>query len=127
MYDRVKTIRTKVAKLNQVDFGKKVGLSGSAVSLIEHGKNTPANSTIIAICHEFNVNEEWLRHGVGEMLQTESLAEHIARAIEQAGSGTAKAALFHLIAELPDDTLWDAIRYVRQVLSQFPPDNDAAD
>ena len=47
-------------------FGKRIGLTRSAISKIESGGN-PSEQTIISICREFNVNEEWLRNGTGNM------------------------------------------------------------
>lgn len=66
MKDRIKQIRTNCG-LNQSDFGKKISISRSAVWKIENGENTPSEQTINIICREFNVNENWLRTGTGDM------------------------------------------------------------
>ena len=66
MKDRIKRIRTD-SGLNQSDFGKKISISRSAVWKIENGENTPSEQTINIICREFNVNEDWLRSGTGDM------------------------------------------------------------
>ena len=66
MKDRIKQIRTN-SGLNQSDFGKKISISRSAVWKIENGENTPSEQTINIICREFNVNENWLRTGAGDM------------------------------------------------------------
>lgn len=66
MKDRIKQIRTN-SGLNQSDFGKKISISRSAVWKIENGENTPSEQTINIICREFNVNENWLRTGTGDM------------------------------------------------------------
>lgn len=66
MKDRIKQIRTN-SGLNQSDFGKKISISRSAVWKIENGENTPSEQTINIICREFNVNEDWLRNGTGDM------------------------------------------------------------
>ena len=50
------------------DFGKRIGIGKSSVSTIESGKNNPSDQTVHFICREFNVNENWLRTGEGEML-----------------------------------------------------------
>ena len=44
-----------------------IGLKKSALSLIESGRNAVTPQVVKSICREFNVNEEWLRDGTGEM------------------------------------------------------------
>lgn len=39
----------------------------SSISEIESGKAPITERTIISICAQFNVNEEWLRTGKGDM------------------------------------------------------------
>ena len=36
---------------------------------MESGENSPSDQTIALICKEFNVNEDWLRTGEGEMFK----------------------------------------------------------
>lgn len=64
--ERVKEIRNK-NHLSQKEFGRRICISDAAVSQIETGKSGISNQTILSICREFNVNEEWLRDGVGQM------------------------------------------------------------
>jgi transcriptional regulator with XRE-family HTH domain len=66
LHDRVKIIR-KESGLTQAEFGQRIGITFSSVSLIEKGKNNPSEQTIRAICSEFSVNRDWLVDGVGEM------------------------------------------------------------
>ena len=53
--------------LTQAQFGERIGITFSSVSLIEKGKNTPSEQTIRAICSEFRVNRKWLETGEGDM------------------------------------------------------------
>lgn len=64
MNTRIKLIRT-TNHLNQEEFGKRIGITKSSVSLLESGKNRPADRTVKLICQEFNINEHWLRTGEG--------------------------------------------------------------
>ncbi len=65
--ERVKRLR-KALKLSQVEFAKAAGLTQSAISDIERGKaRNVTKSNMIAICSKFNVNEEWLRDGIGDI------------------------------------------------------------
>lgn len=66
MESRLKEIRQHF-KLSQGEFGKKIGLSTSAIGEIERGTNRLSNRNVDAICRVFNVNENWLRTGEGEM------------------------------------------------------------
>ena len=53
--------------LSQEEFGKKLGISKSAISKIEKAEFEPAQRTIKAICREFNVSYVWLKDGLGDM------------------------------------------------------------
>ena len=64
MNERLKIIRLKL-KLTQDDFAKKIGIKQAAISAIEKGIRNSTDRSINDICREFNVNEEWLRHGTG--------------------------------------------------------------
>lgn len=66
MNERLKSIR-KILSLSQDAFGKKLGVTGAGISKIESGDRGITEQMILAICREFNVNEEWLRNGNGDM------------------------------------------------------------
>ena len=66
MNERVKQLR-KALGLSGEKFGARLGVTRTAVSLIESGKNNLSEANILSICREFNVNEEWLRTGKGDM------------------------------------------------------------
>lgn len=66
MNERIKQVR-KTLKLNQAEFGKRIGLKQSTITAYECGNRTPLNTVVIAICKTFGVDEMWLRTGEGEM------------------------------------------------------------
>lgn len=68
MDDRIKELR-KYLKLTQQEFGERIGVKANTITSYESGSRTPNNSTILAICKEFNVNEDWLRTGEGAMMK----------------------------------------------------------
>ena len=72
------------------NFGERIGLKKSAVSLIENDKNSVTDQVVKSICREFNVNEEWLRTGQGEMFKQLSQAELAARTVCEALSSDNK-------------------------------------
>ncbi len=72
--ERVKQLR-KTLGLTQVEFGKKIAVAQGYLTNIEKGSRDVTEKILKIICHEFNVSEEWLRTGQGEMfVQTESFS-----------------------------------------------------
>ncbi len=66
MKNRIKQIR-KEKNLTQVEFGERIGVKGNTVTNYETGLRNPTDAVILSICREFNVNEDWLRNGIGDM------------------------------------------------------------
>lgn len=66
MKDRIKKLR-KELDLTQQEFADRIGIKRNSYANYETGRNTPIDAIILSICREFNVNEEWLRDGTGEM------------------------------------------------------------
>lgn len=66
MNERIKDLR-KFLSMSQDEFGNKLGVTNTAISGYESGRRNPTEQIIKSICREFNVNEEWLRYGIGEM------------------------------------------------------------
>ena len=66
MNERIKNIR-KSLKLNQTEFGLRIGVKQTTVASWELGNREPQDVVIKAICDTYNVNEHWLRTGEGEM------------------------------------------------------------
>lgn len=57
----------KSLNLTLEKFGKSLGVGKTAISKIENGENNLTDQMLISICREYNVSEEWLRDGTGEM------------------------------------------------------------
>lgn len=68
MKNRIKEIR-KSFDLTQQAFAERIGIKRNTIANYETGRNIPVDSVISLICREFNVREEWLRTGRGEMFQ----------------------------------------------------------
>lgn len=64
--DRIKLVRKK-AGLTQEQFAKKIGTVQNTITGYETGRRNPSGSAITLICKEFNINENWLRYGHGDM------------------------------------------------------------
>lgn len=64
--ERIKSIRNAL-KMKQSDFAKELTISQGHLSDIENGRKDVTNKIQEIIILKFNVNEEWLRNGNGEM------------------------------------------------------------
>ena len=105
MGERVKELR-KALGLSGEKFGEKIGLKRNSLSQIETGKNNLSEQNILAICREFNVNEEWLRTGSGEMFKDMTLDEEIISFIGDIqcdASNTFKKKFISAIAKLSEE------------------------
>lgn len=66
MNTRIKDLRISLG-MTMEKFGERLGVKGSAINKLEKGYNQVTEQMFKSICREFNVNEEWLRDGSGEM------------------------------------------------------------
>lgn len=64
--ERIKIIRKNSGK-TQEQFGKEIGVSKMSVTYYESGTRTPDQSKLKLMCEKFNINEEWLLTGEGDM------------------------------------------------------------
>lgn len=66
IHDRIKQVR-KELNLTQARFGDRICMSQGQLTSVESGKCNVTDRTIKLICTEFNINEQWLRTGEGDM------------------------------------------------------------
>ncbi len=66
MKNRLKQLRREL-NLTQQKFADRIGTTANVLTNYETGRRNPSNSVINNICKTFNVNEDWLRTGNGEM------------------------------------------------------------
>ena len=98
--ERVLSVR-KALKLNQTEFGEKIGLGQHAVSHIEKGNNNLSPRNLESICQKYNVNREWLETGAGEMFKPPPEKNFLERLAEEKGLNEYEKALLESIIELP--------------------------
>lgn len=77
MNNRIKELRKSLG-LNQTEFGEGINLSKSQIACYENGSRNVTDRSISDICEKYNVNEEWLRHGIGEMFKPEPEVDELA-------------------------------------------------
>ena len=93
MNERIKKIIEELG-IKKVEFAKRLRLSQPYVSELCSGKTNPSDRTIADICREFNVSDEWLRTGNGEMfieLPQDLELEQVLGQIANSDDGTIKA------------------------------------
>lgn len=67
MHERLKMLRKTLNIGSQQKFADNLGISFSNISSYEMGRRSPSDAVIKLICEKYNVREEWLRNGTGEM------------------------------------------------------------
>lgn len=65
---RIRKVRRDL-DLTQTEFASRIGTTANVLTNYETGRRNPSSSVINNICKTFNVNEEWLRTGKGEMFR----------------------------------------------------------
>lgn len=78
VFERVKKLRKEVLNITQQEFADSVHISRSNMGNIEIGRIAMTDRVIGDICRAFNVSEDWLRTGEGEMFVQLSRDEEIA-------------------------------------------------
>lgn len=100
--ERVRNIRKELG-FTLDEFGARIGLKNAAVSLIENNRRTLTDTVAKAISREFNISEEWLKTGKGEM-KTATVSGAAAEIAARLGLGPwATQALERFIALGPEE------------------------
>lgn len=113
--ERIRELR-KSFSLSGEKFGEKIGLKKVAISQIETGRSMPTEQTILSICREFNVSENWLRNGEGDMFIPMTRDEEIATfigSVQADVDDTFKKRLVSVLAKL-DENEWDLLEKIAE-------------
>ena len=75
LHERIKAVRKSLTpKVSQTAFAEMLGTTRRAITTYETGVVTPTDTFIQLLCAKFNISEEWLRTGEGEMRQESETA-----------------------------------------------------
>lgn len=110
MNQRLKKLR-KSLDLTQQKFADRIGIARGNVGAYEVGKNAPSDAVISLICREFNVNENWLRTGEGEMFIKQTRDEQIASfvgSIQSSEDDSFKKRFISMLSSL-DESEWEVL------------------
>lgn len=112
MDKRIKELR-KALNLTQNELGSRIGMTPNTITNYETGRRVPSNQVIFSICREFNVNEDWLRTGNGDMFnpisEDEELDLYVGRI--SGGSDEFKKNLIKTLCKLSEDE-WDVLKKI---------------
>lgn len=117
MNERIKELR-KALGLTQQEMADKVGIKRNTIAQYEIGRNPPTDTVVALVCREFDVNEEWLRTGVGPMFREktrdEDLAEFFGKVL--AGDPDFRRRLLSAMSRLTEEQ-WAMLEEVAQRLA----------
>lgn len=121
--ERIKYVRSKITdpagkRITLERFGAKIGLTKSALSMIENDKSSLTDQTALAISREYGVSLEWLRTGSGEPFPPKSHEEEIAeffKTAQTATQGSIMTRLLSIMARL-DESDWETLAKIAQMI-----------
>lgn len=124
MKDRIKKIR-KELDLTQQKFADRLGVQRNTIAMYEMGRTLPSDAIMRSICREFNVNEDWLRTGEGEMFIKLTRDEEMAKLTKKLlneEEDSFKNRLISVLANLTDQQ-WEVLAEVAEKLSNEKADD----
>ena len=123
MNERMKQLRKELG-LTQQQFADRIGTSRANIVKYEVSDNIPSSAIISLICREFNVNEEWLREGSGDMFRSNDRYSDIARLTSQLlneESDSFKNRFISMLARLNSDE-WEFLEKCALELCSVSPE-----
>ena len=110
MDERLKQLRKELG-LTQQEFSDKIGIKRNTFAQYENGRNEPIDAVVRLICSTYNVNEEWLRTGAGEMFVSKNTNMRVQAWIEKVLAGRPEDIRYRavsLLADMPEEW-WDIL------------------
>ena len=115
MQERIKILRKSLGH-TQKQFAEKIGVKQNTVAQYEIGRNIPTDMAINLICREFNVNEIWLRTGVGDPFQKKERSQEMTELFADLMNDRPESFRTRLITALlrfsPDGPEWAALESI---------------
>lgn len=112
VYERIRELRKSALKMSQAAFGARLGVNRDVINNIENNRLSKPDQKLSLyklICSEFNISEDWLLNGTGEMYKSNE-AEYSAL-IDRIMTGENEFAksIFKTFA-LFDESDWEALQ-----------------
>lgn len=93
MKDRLFHLRKTVLNMSRAKFGIPIGMSDGEIKNIETGLTQLKENKIPLICNAYNVNEEWLRTGKGEIFIPKTRGQEIGEIVQSASKNDPEEAV----------------------------------
>lgn len=122
--ERIKYLRKEVLHVTQDEFASRLQISRSNLGSIEIGRVNVTDRVISEICREFDINEEWLRTGCGEMkveLSKEDYIVDFVSRILKSQDDSFKKRYVSMLSRL-DEEGWEALECVATAMGQLKKD-----
>lgn len=112
IYERIRELRKKHLKMSMEVFGKRLGVSRDTINNIELNRLARPEqkmSLYKLICSEFNISEEWLLNGTGDMYADDKTEYDTLIDRVMTGQNEFAKNIFKTFA-LFDEADWEALR-----------------
>ena len=115
---RIKVLR-KELNLIQQDFAKKIGVQRVTISWMEKEGNTITRQNIKIICDAFNVNENWLCTGEGDMFKPSDEPDILDKLQQELKLNNAEMEIIKTFIELSPEQRRMGIQFIKDFSSKL--------
>lgn len=123
--ERIRRFR-KGMNLTQSDFANYLGINQGHLSKIERGIIDPSTHIIRSICISFNIDEKWLRNGIGKDFQQAITSDDLLYDIENL-KNISKQDVLNIIAKWLESLHRIDIEYSKLSIANVEIDNNLVD
>lgn len=119
MKERLKKLR-KTLDLTQQEFADKLKVPRNTIGGYEVGKSNPSDAAVNNICNIFNVNEDWLRTGNGEMfieLTRDEQIENFVGDVLKSEEDSFKKKFISMLSAL-DESDWEVLQKTVELMQE---------
>lgn len=105
MKERILYLRKTVLNLSRVKFGEPIGMSDSEIKNVENGITQLKENKIPLICATYNVSDNWLRTGEGDIFLPKTRGQEISEIVKSASTNDPEEAVkffTNLLSEMSD-------------------------
>ena len=118
---RIKELR-KNFNLTQQEFCERIGVKRNTIAKYETERGEPIDAVISLICREFDVNEQWLRTGEGDMFAAKPF--DLGAYIKRYGMLELESEILKAYFELDLDTRKELLKHFSKRLAGVVSDPD---
>ena len=106
--------------MTQQEFANKLGSTRDNIGGYETGRRNPSAAVISLICTKFNVNEDWLRTGNGEMfieLTRDEQIENFVGDVLKSEEDSFKKKFISMLSAL-DESDWEVLQKMVELMQE---------